>query len=291
MLTEIQSAIQVRPAHALDDLTVLWPESADLRLNRDHVLVADEDGVLVGGAMLYHGGHSAAILGAVAIVPTERRRWVYRALVNGVREWCMAHDVQHLRHFAGTEACAEIMRGLGAEAVAPVEMMKFTLPRHEDHRIRLAFLSPFSPASRAELDRVIEATGGHHEMAWHPAWHFVATTLGAWEGARLVGYLQFGLGLYQTFLWGTRVLPSHRGQGLARRLMAGWLQLAYSMAARVAFGYEAAGNVAIAKLLTMAKFERHDNWNLYGMPAGGAMYVGGPPAFAWAGEEPSESWQ
>lgn len=115
-----------RPAFETDDLTALWPETQPHALNREHVLlITEEAGRVLGGAILFHSGHSAAMVGAVRIVPdVEHPQWVARALWRYVGNWCLERGVTVVGHAAGTEECVEAMTRLGGKAVGVKTMFE-----------------------------------------------------------------------------------------------------------------------------------------------------------------------
>jgi hypothetical protein len=115
-----------RSATEADDLTGLWPETQPHALNRDHVLlITDEAGQILGGAILFHSGHTVAMVGAVRIRPDlDHPQWIARALWRWVKQWCADHGVTMIGHAAGTEACAEAMTRLGGTEVGVKTMFE-----------------------------------------------------------------------------------------------------------------------------------------------------------------------
>jgi hypothetical protein len=115
-----------RPASETDDLTGLWPETQPHALNREQVLLITEDeGRVLGGAIVFHGGHSVAIVGAVRIRPdVEHPQWVARALWRYVKTWCSERGVTMVGHAAGTEECVEAMTRLGGTAAGVKTMFE-----------------------------------------------------------------------------------------------------------------------------------------------------------------------
>lgn len=107
-----------RPATPADDLVALWPEAASHRLNCEQVLlITDEDGIVLGGAIVYHGGHTTAYVGPVKIAATDHPQWVARALWRYIAAWCKDRGVSVVGHGAGTPECCEAMERLGGTPV------------------------------------------------------------------------------------------------------------------------------------------------------------------------------
>lgn len=105
----------IRHPTGQDKLEALWPEIHGHHVNLDQVFVAvGEDGALLAGALLFHGGHSVAYVGAMRVLPAEGAPWLARALWQAVARWAKAHGVTRLGHGAGTEACVEALRAFGA---------------------------------------------------------------------------------------------------------------------------------------------------------------------------------
>lgn len=119
-----------RTARDDDDLAVLWSEADGHRLNREQVLLITlEDGRILGGAILFHGGHSLAIVGAVKIVAEEAHpQWIARALWRWVATWCLERDITLVGHAAGTEECVDAMTRLGGVAVGVKTMFEIAVP-------------------------------------------------------------------------------------------------------------------------------------------------------------------
>lgn len=107
-------AITVRHAQEHDDLALIWPELTS-PMNRLQVFVAeDEEDNLVGGCVMFDGGHSIAYVGSTRIIATERRVWVARAMVKFVSQWCYERNIVRVGHGAGTEECVDAFQRLGA---------------------------------------------------------------------------------------------------------------------------------------------------------------------------------
>jgi GNAT superfamily N-acetyltransferase len=112
-----------RTAAPDDDLTRLWPEAeAEAHtFNREQVLlITQEAGRILGGALVYHGGHSICYVGAVKIVDDDLGhppQWIARALWRYVRQWCGERGVTVIGHGASTEACMDAMERLGGRPV------------------------------------------------------------------------------------------------------------------------------------------------------------------------------
>jgi hypothetical protein len=115
-----------RRASPSDDLTGLFPEAARYPLNPEQVLLITEEGVILGAAVLFHGGHALAVVGAVRIVAREHPQWVARALWRSLVIWAQGHGVTLLGHGAGPLECREAMERLGGHAVK--EQMLFEVP-------------------------------------------------------------------------------------------------------------------------------------------------------------------
>lgn len=114
-----------------DDFSVLWPEmkTDGHALNRDQVLlITEDDGRILGGALMFHGGHSIAVVGAVKIVAdAEHPQWVARALWRWVSSWCREQGITLVGHAAGTEECVEAMTRLGGTATGVKTMFEIAI--------------------------------------------------------------------------------------------------------------------------------------------------------------------
>ena len=113
-----------REATDADDLTVLFPDLAGHTVNRAHVLVLEHQGQVRGVALLLHGGHSFAMVGAVRFVgESSRPEFAARALWRGVAEWGRAHGVTLMGHLALTDDCRRAMMRLGGTVRQPMGAM------------------------------------------------------------------------------------------------------------------------------------------------------------------------
>jgi hypothetical protein len=107
-----------RPAKPQDDLEALWPETTAHALNLDQVLlITDEEGAILGGAVVFHAGHTCAYVGAVKIMAGEHPQWVAHALWRYIIAWCKERHVSVVAHGAGTPECCEAMTRFGGTPV------------------------------------------------------------------------------------------------------------------------------------------------------------------------------
>ena len=71
-----------------EDLSSLWPALSSLRFNRDQILVVrDGDGAIVGGVVMWDGGHDAVYAGEAVATREDGRRYVFKALIEGMADW------------------------------------------------------------------------------------------------------------------------------------------------------------------------------------------------------------
>jgi ribosomal protein S18 acetylase RimI-like enzyme len=196
-------------------------------------------------------------------------------------------------HLAGTPECEAILQRLGGQPRGRVRMV--TLDDEDLRRahaepdpstVRLRFVSPFEASDQAALRGLILSTHARHPDR-PPLWNVMVTTLGAWQGDRLVGYVQFSVAPRATYLYGIRVDPELRGQHLGRRLFAGWLQAVQTCHGEIAYGCATPDNTAMRGLFERAGFEA--DGMISASPEPEVFYVGDARAFAWAGGEPKES--
>ena len=99
--------------------------------NAEQVFVAvDDNGSLLGGSLMFHGGHSIAYSGSTRIFETERQAMVAHKLFAHVIEWCKAHGITKLGHGAETEHCLEVSQRFGAVPTKRQVIMELTLNGH-----------------------------------------------------------------------------------------------------------------------------------------------------------------
>lgn len=117
-----------RAATEQDDLVALWPELADCRVNPEQVfVVTHEDGTLLGGSLVFHGGHGMAYIGSTVILAPERRVWIAKALLEHVTAWLKERGVTRIGHGAGTPECIAAFLRLGAKATRPHVLMELRI--------------------------------------------------------------------------------------------------------------------------------------------------------------------
>jgi len=117
-----------RPATDTDDLGALWPAAPVYRLNPDQVLVVTgADGALVGGIVMYDGGHEIAYCGGIRVLDVDRKQWAAKALLQFMTTWCKARGITMVGHGAGTEACALAMEQLGATPIKQQTLYELAL--------------------------------------------------------------------------------------------------------------------------------------------------------------------
>lgn len=298
-----EAPITVRQANEADDLTDLFPESVNNPLNREQVLVATDGTRLVGGTILWDGGHSVLYVGATRILGQDRRVWIARALWRAVIDWGKERGAVEVLHAAGTRECSEAFQRLGARVVRPNDVVlgirldkaeaprgpvssgegsKVTLPASD---VRLRFVSPFDKAELDALKTLMVRAGGPVQP--NPLWWHMVTSLGAWHADTLIGYVQFSIGLGTTFEYGLRLDYQYRGSGLGRRLFAAWLALTRQMGATYALSAIVPGNKPMERLLEMAGFQPQGT--IAGIPQDQMLYAGDERAFKWAQAEPAEA--
>jgi GNAT superfamily N-acetyltransferase len=158
-----------------------------------------------------------------------------------------------------------------------------TDPQH----LTMRFCSPFDAHDRAALRELIVRSHARHQDRPRQ-WDYVVSTLGLWDHARLIGYVQFGTGPGVTYQYGMRVDPAERGQGFGRRLFAEWLRVARACGAVQAIGCVAPANDTTRMLFKLAHFEPMGI--IHALPVDEELYVGGEPAFQWACAHPREEW-
>lgn len=81
--------MKARFARLDDDLTVVWPETASIHVNRDQVIVAEDgDGKIAGGLIFVDGGHWVMYVESIrTLLPKERRFWAVKPLVQAVHDY------------------------------------------------------------------------------------------------------------------------------------------------------------------------------------------------------------
>lgn len=120
--------ITARIATPEDDVTVLWPDTSGMTLNLEQVVVAvDEAGVLLAGALMFHGGHSLAYVGSIVFVSKAHQARIVHALLAFVVEWCRERGVTQLGHGAGTMTCCQTFLRLGARVRAYQTLMELSM--------------------------------------------------------------------------------------------------------------------------------------------------------------------
>jgi hypothetical protein len=79
----------VRLAKPEDDLARIWPVQGALRLNRQQVLVAEDDktGEIQGGVLLFDAGHEVVWVAEVTPIVEDGRRFVYKHMVDALISW------------------------------------------------------------------------------------------------------------------------------------------------------------------------------------------------------------
>jgi len=108
-------SITIRHAQSADDLAMLWPDIGQSAMNREQVFVAvDEADTLLGGSLMFHGGHSLAYVGSTVIIAPERRAWVAQKLMRFAAKWCRERGITRVAHGAGTTECCDAFLKLGA---------------------------------------------------------------------------------------------------------------------------------------------------------------------------------
>jgi hypothetical protein len=92
----------VRTASGDDDLATLWPALSSVGLNIEQVIVAVVDDVdndytpedLLGGVLVFHGGHRIAYVGEFTLI--EPNRPVAKALINETLKWCQKRGITQI---------------------------------------------------------------------------------------------------------------------------------------------------------------------------------------------------
>lgn len=128
-------AITARHAQPEDDLTVLWPETAEHELNREQVFVVTEStGQIVAGLLMFHGGHTLAYAGSIVFATQERQGLIAYRLMECVRQWCRSHDIRLLGHGAGTLECCQTFLRMGAQITRHHTFMEMVITEKEGSR-------------------------------------------------------------------------------------------------------------------------------------------------------------
>ena len=121
--------MNIRTAQPDDAVTTLWPEFTDHQMNLDQVFVAvDDDGTLLGGTVMFHGGHSVAYSGSTRIVESEQKGLVAYHLFTFLQAWCRAHGITLLGHGARDGACQKTLTTLGATVRCQYLLMELMIP-------------------------------------------------------------------------------------------------------------------------------------------------------------------
>lgn len=92
MASQNGGPLTVRAPTATEDLTELWPEPVVQRCDREQMLVVADGPRLVGGCLLWDGGHALVFVGDFRIAKTSRPTRVGKALLSGLLEWCRKRD-------------------------------------------------------------------------------------------------------------------------------------------------------------------------------------------------------
>lgn len=121
--------MKARCATEQDDLTVLWPDAAGHRFQLDQVFVVSDpqNERAVAGALVFHGGHSIAYIGAITLTTDDHRGAYLLALLEAITSWARQHGVTKLAHGASIPQCIETCTRLGAQATKIQTLMEWTL--------------------------------------------------------------------------------------------------------------------------------------------------------------------
>jgi hypothetical protein len=115
--------ITTRTACPTDDLNRLWPNLGPM-LNVEQVIVCvDDDDVILGGLVLWDGGHRMIYVGEFTIISTSQRRLIAKKLAAGLFKWCEAYGKTRLIYNTQDRAWTAMMLRYGATLVGVFTMM------------------------------------------------------------------------------------------------------------------------------------------------------------------------
>jgi GNAT superfamily N-acetyltransferase len=104
----------IRHACATDDFSPFLGASS-LRWNYEQVYVAEYDGLLVGMALVFDGGHDVVLVDAVRVVPAWDGKGLWVRFLRQIQRDCKARGRTVLMGYANNDTVMDIALRFGAQ--------------------------------------------------------------------------------------------------------------------------------------------------------------------------------
>jgi len=120
-------AVRVRHPGPGDDLAAIWPVLARLHWDSEGVFVAELDGELVGGALVWDAGHDIVHLDELSVRPAWRKQGVGHAIMNAIHDELRQKGRRAVLGWSREPWFVEAAKAAGARVGEPVCVLAWPL--------------------------------------------------------------------------------------------------------------------------------------------------------------------